>query len=64
VVEEHNYSGSWQEDKQNVVLRMKEWGAWVAQSVKHPTLDFGSGHELRVVSSSPAWGSTLGMELA
>ena len=24
------------------------WGAWVAQSVKHPTVDFGSGHDLRV----------------
>ena len=24
------------------------WGAWVAQSVKHPTLDFGSGHDLIV----------------
>ena len=22
--------------------------AWVAQLVKHPTLDFGSGHDLRV----------------
>jgi len=25
------------------------WDAWVAQSVKHPTLDFGSGHDLRIV---------------
>ena len=24
------------------------WGAWVAQSVKRPTLDFGSGHDLTV----------------
>ena len=24
------------------------WGAWVAQSVKHPTLDLGSGHDLTV----------------
>ena len=23
-------------------------GAWVAQSVKHPTLDFSSGHDLMV----------------
>ena len=23
-------------------------GTWVAQSVKHPTLDFGSGHDLMV----------------
>ena len=26
---------------------------WVAQSVECPTLDFGSGHDLRVVGSSP-----------
>ena len=24
------------------------WGTWVAQSVKSPTLDFGSGCDLRV----------------
>jgi len=29
-------------------------GTWVAQSVKHPTLDFSSGHDLRVMRSSPA----------
>ena len=34
-------------------------GAWVAQSVKHPTLDFSSGHDLTVVRLSPAWGSAL-----
>lgn len=34
------------------------WGWWgvgdacVAQLAKHPTLDFGSGHDLRVVRSS------------
>ena len=27
-------------------------GAWVAQSVKHPTLGLGSGQDLRVVKSS------------
>ena len=26
----------------------KLWGAWVAQSVKHPTLDLGLGHDLTV----------------
>ena len=35
-------------------------GAGVAQSVKQVTLDFGSGHGLRVVGSSP----TLGVEPA
>ena len=37
---------------------------WVAQSVKRPTLDFGSGHDLMVMRSSPMSGSILGMELA
>ena len=34
-------------------------GAWVAQSGEHPTLDFGSGHDPRVVGSSPTSGSRL-----
>ena len=29
-------------------------GTWVAQLVKCPTLDFGSGHDLRVMRLSPA----------
>ena len=42
---------------------------WVgAQSVGHPTLDFSSGHDLRIVrsspGSSPATGSTLSGECA
>ena len=28
-------------------------GVWVAQSVKRPTLDFGSGHDLTVCESEP-----------
>ena len=34
-------------------------GAWVAQLVKHPTLDFGSGHNLMVLTDreEPAWDS-------
>ena len=35
------------------------WGAWVAQSAERPTLDFASGHDPRVVGSSPASGSVL-----
>ena len=27
----------------------------MAQSAEHPTLDFGSGHDLRVMGSSPTW---------
>ena len=39
-------------------------GAWVARSVKPPTLDFGSGCDLRVVRWSPVPGSALGVESA
>ena len=38
------------------------WGTWVAQSVKDLILDLSSGLDLRVLSSSPTLGSTLGME--
>ena len=41
-----------------------QWGTWVAQSVKHVTLDLGSGHDLRVMRSSPTLGSVLNMEPA
>ena len=34
----------------------------MAQSVKHPTLDFGSGHDVMVVGSSPMSGSALTVE--
>ena len=30
-------------------------GTWVAPSVECLTLDFGSGHDLRVLMLSPAW---------
>lgn len=39
-------------------------GVWVAQLVKFPTLDFGSGHDLKVLRSSPVSGSALGGESA
>ena len=35
------------------------WGAWVAQLVTCPTLDFGSGHKVTVLSSSPMSDSVL-----
>lgn len=38
------------------------WGAWVVQSVGHPTLGFGLGPDLSVVGSSPTSGSTLSTE--
>lgn len=37
---------------------------WMAQSVKHLTLDFSSGHNLTVMQSSPASGSMLSEESA
>ena len=39
-------------------------GTWVALSAECLTFDFGSGHDLRVVRSSLASGSVLGMESA
>ena len=41
-----------------------EGGAWVAQSVEHPTLGFSSGHGLRVVRWRPAAGSKFSRESA
>ena len=38
------------------------WGAWVAQWVKASA--FGSGHDLRVLGSSPTSGSLLSREPA
>ena len=40
------------------------WGTWVALSVKHSTLVFGSGHDLRVVRLSLVLNSVLGVEPA
>ena len=31
----------------------KKGGTWVAQLVKHPTLDFSSGHDLTVCGIEP-----------
>ena len=36
----------------------------MAQSVEHLTLDFGSGHDPRVMGSSPASGSELSVKPA
>jgi len=46
------------------LLELALRGAWMAQSVEHPTLDFSSGHDLRVVGLSPVLGSVLGGESA
>ena len=42
----------------------QSWGAWVAQLLTCSTLDFGSGHDLTVVESSPMSGSVLGVQPA
>lgn len=44
------------------IVKDQSWGAWVAQSVKHLTLNFSSGHDLRIVQLSPKSDSMLGME--
>ena len=44
-------------------LRMfRTLGDWEAQSIKHPTLDFGSDLDLGVMRLSPVSGLSLGME--
>jgi len=40
------------------------WGAQVAQSIRHPTLDFSSGHDPGVVGLSRTSGSMLSAESA
>ena len=40
------------------------WGAWVAQSVENLTLDFDSGHDPRIVRSSPVSRSQPNVEPA
>ena len=41
-------------------LKSKQSGTWVAQSVKHLTLDLSVGLDLRVMSSSPMLSSNAG----
>ena len=47
-----------------VVSDIKPWGAQVAQSVELLTLGFGSGHDPKVMRSSPASGSELSVKPA
>ena len=53
-----------QGDIHEILKTPHTWGTWVVQSVKHLTLGFSSGDELRVMRSSPASGSTLSAESA
>ena len=36
-----------------LTLKKNYWSAWMAQSVKRPTLDFSSGHDLMVHEFKP-----------
>ena len=45
-------------------FKYEETGACVAQLVKHPTLGFSSGSDLKVMRLSPASGSALSKESA
>ena len=47
-----------------ISVKVYTGSAWVAQLVEHPTLDFSSGHDLRVVGSSPESGSMLSRKAA
>jgi len=41
------------------------WHAWVAQLVKHPTLDFGSGYDIKpCVMLCSQWGICLRLSLS
>ena len=42
--------------------KKKGLGAWGVQAGKCPTLDLSSGLDLRVMSSSPALGSVVGVK--
>jgi len=48
----------------SMIKILTDWGAWVAQLVKRLTLDFGSGHDLKIMRSSPVSGSMLRVEPA
>ena len=39
-------------------------GTWVAPPVEQPTLDFGSGYDVRVLQSSPTSGSAFSFKSA
>ena len=53
----------WRQHREGI-KRITSSGAWGAQLVECLTLDFGSGHDLRVVRLNPALGSMLSMESA
>ena len=52
---------SWHNEQQEEREQEKNfWGAWVTQSVEHPTLDLSSGHDLTVREFEPHVGLCAG----
>ena len=43
-------------DGNSAVKKLLSWGTWVAQLVKCPTCDFGSGHDLMDCETEPCVG--------
>lgn len=49
----------------DLVKDTTRWDAWVAQSVKHPTLDLSSGYAIKpCVMLCPQWGIRLRVSLS
>ena len=48
----------------SLLLKTQNRGAWQVQSVEHLTLDFSSGHDLRVMKWSPMLAAMLSRESA
>ena len=54
----HNFSATLIPfQNKNLIKNQKPTGVWVTQLVKHPTLDFTSAHDPRVMGLSPMLGS-------
>lgn len=56
------WSGDALGDVNKLHAKLKIWSTWVTQVMKHLTLDLCSDLDLRVMSSSPALGCTLGVD--
>ena len=63
-IEGHTQTESEQMEKNSDTNENEKRGTWVAQSIKHPTLDLDSGHDVRVMKFSPVSGSVLSGESA
>ena len=46
----------------NCIKKLENRSAWLAQSARHLAVDFGSGHDLRIVGSSPGSNSLLSVD--